>query len=59
MTAPTSPWDPMTAMEEAAKLIEFAAGYRAQCEAAGFSPELSAQMAADFHRELLRKAFSS
>lgn len=50
-------WDPMEAMEEASKMIEFAAGYREKCEAAGFSSEAATQMAVDLHRGLIRKAF--
>lgn len=34
------------------QIIEATAGYRARCEAAGFSPTAAEQLALDFHRLL-------
>jgi hypothetical protein len=39
--------------------LDAVVGYRAQCEAAGFSPTAAEAMAEEFHRHLLAMLFSS
>lgn len=43
----------MEAMEKITQVIEMTSGYRSKCEAAGFSPSASEQMALDFHHYVL------
>lgn len=46
------------AMEEITRLIDMAASYRMQAEAAGFSPRIAEEMAFGFHGALLMAFFS-
>ena len=39
--------------DQIGRLAEMAAGYREQCEAAGFSPTAAEQMAVQLHQQLI------
>lgn len=43
----------MTAMETITQVVDMTAGYRARCEAAGFSPSAAENMAMDFHQYIM------
>lgn len=47
----------MVAVEAMAGLASMAAGYKAKCVEAGFSPENAELMAVALHQQLLAKAF--
>lgn len=56
------PWTPARVAAEMAKVsdlmapaLEAVVGYRAQCEAAGFSPTVAEFMALQYHAALLRQ----
>lgn len=50
-------FDPMAAADAMSQLIETVVGYRAQCEAAGFSPTAAEMMAMEFHNALIAQVF--
>lgn len=43
----------MEALDQAKRILELVAGYRAECEAQGFSPTAAEMMAMEFHRMLM------
>lgn len=52
MTEGANPF--MEALDAAKQLLELVAGYRAECEAKGFSPTAAELMAMEFHKHLSR-----
>lgn len=49
----------MNAFDEVKKLLELVTGYRAECEAKGFSPTAAEVMAMDLHKALILAAFAT
>lgn len=49
----------MEGLDAAKALLEFVAGYRAECEAKGFSPTAAEVMALEFHKHLIAGAFNA
>ena len=49
--SPTNPWLAMA--DTMTSLIEACAGYKAKCEAAGFSPTAAEHMALEYHNMLI------